>query len=76
MQIGNFVLQVQNCFSRSICVIISNKTLLISEKGLGERIKLLQWGPGRNPGSQSIFRFYIASNHSNAIKNIIWLINL
>jgi len=34
----NFVLQVQNCFSQNISVIISNKILLISARGSGETL--------------------------------------
>jgi len=44
--------------------------------GLGERCKFPQWDPGRSLGSQRIFRVYLASNPSKAVKSIIWLISL
>jgi len=35
------------------------KYCLFQQGGLGERCRLPQCGPGRSPGSQSIFRFYM-----------------
>jgi len=71
------MLKVQNCFLQSISVINSNKMLLISARGVWGALQALpQWGLGWRPGSQSLFRFYIALNASKAVRNIIWLINL
>jgi len=39
---------------------------LFQRVGTGERYKLPQRGPGRSSESQSIFRFYLASNSSKA----------
>jgi len=52
----------------NISVIISNKILLTSARGSGERCKLPQWDPGQSPKSQSIFRFYIAKFFKNGYK--------
>jgi len=59
----------------SISVIISNIILLILARESGEALQA-QWGSELRPGSQNVFRFYIASNPPKAVKNIIWLINL
>jgi len=67
------IIQVQNCFSRSISVIISNKVLHISARRSRGALYALPVGcPRRILGSQRIFRFYIASNLSKTVKNIIW----
>jgi len=49
---------------------------LFQRGGLGEHCKLPQQGPRRIPENQSIFRFYLASNPSKAVKIAIWLISL
>jgi len=69
-KIYKLALQVQNCFFRSISVIILNEILLISARGTeGALYKLSRWDPGRNPRNQSNFRFYIVSHPSKTVKN-------
>jgi len=63
-------------FFGAFLILFQIKYCLFQQGVLEGRCKLPQWGPGRSPGSQSIFWFYIASNPSKAVKNIIWLINL
>jgi len=75
---GNYInwrYKFKIAFFRSIFVNILSECLF-QRGSLGERCKLPQRGPGRSPRSQSIFRFYLASNPSAAVKNIIWLISL
>jgi len=70
--INNSLMQSKIIFTSSellfpeLSVIMSNKILLISASGFGGA---LQDPPcGVRAGTQSIFRFYIASNPSKAVK--------
>jgi len=49
---------------------------LFQRGSLEERYKVPQRGLALNPESQNIFKFYLTSNPSKAVKSIIWLISL
>jgi len=50
--------------------------MLISARGSEGALQAPPVGSGAKQQKQSIFRFYIASNPSKVVKNIISLINL
>jgi len=68
-------IQVQNCFFEHVCNYF--KKIAYFSKGVwGSAISSPSGVRGGVPEAKAFLGFYIASNPSKAVKNIIWLINL
>jgi len=65
--VHNAITNLNNSLMQSEIILIG----VTQQEGLGERCELSKWGSRRSHGSQTFSRFYIASNPSKAVKNIV-----